>query len=491
MTDENIKKSIILHELIEGFDPINDNNLKKIKKNYYKLAQQYHPDKNPPDEAEKNFQHLGSFYDQLKDLNENKLREKVESLKTEYPETINSGGVFKNPFQTKRSHAPTPAPYKKTEEKLIKPEDEKFFESFKNHYNKYKSAIPSSDQLNEKGLEKQFISFQKREYKKFKIKKTGVIETFEEVGSFDREVIEDYIFNEQKNNEQNPFKGYDLFLVDSYKNAVHDNKINKLHIDFEGIKSTLYSSFDSLNQEFLNANTQIKSSLDATLSSVVSYCDNPLNTLSYYKDNLGETLTSSLSSVENFASENWGKTLTNFKSLSLINFTLPELPPINFPWNNLQKQQETSDPDKKMRSREEKYKELKEDQGDKKRARTEGWEEATERAREARERVRLAAEKARLAAERAGRIKRVASVPPGKPPTKNAPTAQPQRTKSAPSPTAPNNSPEKPLDASGVTYFKVGANSPAAQHEQKRREMLEQDVDPLSTPPPKKPRGSR
>ena len=154
----------------------------------------------------------------------------------------------------------------------------------------------------------------------------------------------------------------------------------------------------------------LKSKEDAS-KSVASYCDTHLKKLGDYTANLPIELDSSWSSFRTLTAEEWGKTLTNLASLSQTKLTFPELPQIHFSWK-IPDNSETDEPDSnsKKRPREEADKEPKEDQGAKKRARTEGREEAEKGLREAEKRAREATKRASEAAEKARQeIERVAS----------------------------------------------------------------------------------
>lgn len=54
-----------------GVDRASDQN--DIKKAYYKLAQQYHPDKNPSQEAKTKFQKIREAYDTLGEESKRKM----------------------------------------------------------------------------------------------------------------------------------------------------------------------------------------------------------------------------------------------------------------------------------------------------------------------------------------------------------------------------------------------------------------------------------
>ncbi|MEX0994050.1 MAG: J domain-containing protein, partial [Balneolaceae bacterium] len=72
-----------------------DASQKEIKKQYRKLASEYHPDKNPDDpKAEKKFKELGEAYEVLKDPEKRKLYDRVGSDWKKYQQAGHSANDF-------------------------------------------------------------------------------------------------------------------------------------------------------------------------------------------------------------------------------------------------------------------------------------------------------------------------------------------------------------------------------------------------------------
>ena len=217
------ENSHILHELTEGFDN-NDKEAKTINKNFKKLSLIYHPDKNPENlaQAEEKFKALTAFNTKITDAN-NKA-ETIADLKKQYPNS-SLNFLSSNAFVAELKPVT-----KKTEDKPfdpIKPEDKNFFESFKRNYYQKSFAILDAFKFNDQGLEKCFVSFKNREYSKFvksKNNSTGAIE-FKDIKTFDRTTYESYIFFPDQLNPETP--GHDQVILESYKQAVSENKIAK------------------------------------------------------------------------------------------------------------------------------------------------------------------------------------------------------------------------------------------------------------------------
>ena len=217
------ENSHILHELTQDLSDNKSEIAQSIDKKYKKLAIKYHPDKNPDNKelAETKFKALSEFYIEIKNANDK--AKTIETLRTKYPNS--SPDSSSNAFSAERK--PTP---KKTEDNKpidpIKPEDKNFFESFKRNYYKKSTAIDYTVKFDEKGLEKCFISFRDREYKRFvkSTNKSGAIE-FRDISTFDKTTYESYIFFTNQPNPETP--SHDQIILESYKQAAEECQIAK------------------------------------------------------------------------------------------------------------------------------------------------------------------------------------------------------------------------------------------------------------------------